>query len=486
MIGKKMMELLLPLPAGQRTRFLKWMSAPVHNTDAGLTNLAHFYLRLAPAAAPPQKSEMPLKKALSAAELWAAIYPGKPLKEGVLRVKIRQLTQQLEDFLIWEEVQKDEHLKKRLLLQARSPHISYDHFERESLKYLKKMPDDALSSVEDYYRRMQVQSDLIRHPQFDHYQADGHYLRELDESLDAFFLLFKYRLGSEIKSRERIRGEQYEVRFQKALREEQEAGLLQENKTARLYGKLFKLQVMPEQKELLDKLKTTYLQNHQHLSPRDMENIYFSTLNHLSRQINRGGSRYYTKMLDWYQIGLDSESLLKNGKITGITFSNIALLGFRARKFEWTYQFLDDFADALEEKVRQDTLISCRATGAFYAADYRSAIDILSVHHFTPAYRLRTRLTLIRSYYELMLKAEDVYDQLDREMGRFDAFLTRNRTFSEAVKQPFRAHLRILRKMLNLHLRKQMQSAEGKALREEIVQTPAVVAKEWLLEKVIE
>jgi len=494
MLGKKLLKLLIPLNAGQRTLFLKWMDSPVHNTDAGLTSLAHYYLHLAPAAAPEKtpgnKLYSALRKipaeAVKAAQIWEVLYPEKPLKEGVLRVKIRQLTQQVEDFLTWREMGKDSHLKRRLFLQARVDDIPYEEYERESLRQLEKLPGEEEGSVETYYRRMQLQSDLIGHPQFDHYRADGRYLWAVNESLDAFFLLFKYRLGSEIKSREQIRGEQYEVRFQADLREEQATGWLRDNKSARLYGQLLKLQDSPDETASLAELKINFLNDHTSLPKRDLENIYFSTLNHLSRAINRGGSKYYPVILEWYQLGLDSGILLKNGKISGITFSNIALLGFRARRFDWTYTFLNDFAEALEVKKRDDILVSCRATGAFYAANYLKAIEILEGHRFSPAYRLRNRLTVIRSYYELLLQEEDVYELLERAMGRFDAFLSRNQTFSEAVKAPFRAHLRLLRKIVNSKLQRGLRSACSPALLREVESAGAVVSKEWLLEKAVE
>ena len=122
-----------------------------------------------------------------------------------------------------------------------------------------------------------------------------------------------------------IRGEHYEVRFQAALREEPATGRLRENKAARLYGQLLKLQDKPNETTFLAALKINFLNDHPSLPQRDLENIYFSTLNHLSRAINRGGSKFYPVMLEWYQLGLDSGILLKNGQISGITFSNIGL-----------------------------------------------------------------------------------------------------------------------------------------------------------------
>lgn len=491
MLARRTLSLLSAFQPSDWKLFLRWMNSPLHNTDEGLARLAPYFRTLAPAVAPEHATGKPavfppatLRK-LSPAAVWSVLYPEKTeVKEGVLRVKIRQFTSQIEAFLVWRELDKDAHLQRRLLLNARGPTLVYDQFEQATLKEIKRVEEETERGVNYFYQKMQLQADLINHPGFDDYRGDGRYLRQLDACLDAFFALFKYRLASELKNRERIRGEKYEMVFWDQLREKDSVELLEGNVVDELYQQLFSMQEQPDIEPLWDQLKIDFERRYQQLPTRDLRNIYFSTLNYLSRKINEGKSRFYPETLAWYGLGLEAGILLDHGLISHVTFNNIALLGYRGGQFEWTDKFIQEYGPMLEERQRKDALAASRGTGAFYRKSFIEAIRIFTEHRFSSAYQLRARLTVIRARYELLAAGADVYSDLDRDIENFETFLSRNRTFSTTAGDPFRNHLRLLRQLMDRQLRKDYGELSRNRLIAELEGIPGVVARSWLIEKI--
>lgn len=475
MLARKIISLVASFQSKDWRNLERWLASPIHNTDEGLSGLGGYFRGIAP------KFDV---NTLSKALLWRAAYADKPLNEGVLRVKIRQLTIQIEDFLAWQKFKEDEALQSRLLLKARASNLNFESYEQATLKLVQKLETSGRKGIIHFYEKLQLESDLIAHPEFDNYRSNGKYLQQTNESLDAFFTLFKYRLGCEIKNRERIRGGAYTLRFWETLEVEQQNGFMEGNPTVGLYNNLFKVLSTPADYSLVEDLKEAMLLDYKALLPRDLNNVYYSTLNHLSRMINRGGSEYYPRTLAWYRLGLETDILLVDGKISHITFNNIALLGYQGGEYAWTENFLEEFNPFLKEEQREDALSACRGMGAFYQQDYQRAIDILANHSFGPAYELRQRLTIIRAYYELLLAGGDVYEKLARRLSNFNGFLTRNTTFSEVACEPYKNHLRILRQLVDRKLREDYSRETKAVLVGEINGSEQLVAKQWLLAKI--
>lgn len=476
MLGKQLRDLLLDMDKAGWRGLEKWLQSPAHNTDDSLVALLD-HLR---ASAP----ELP-KDEWEKGKLWRAMYGDKPLKQGVLRVKLRQLTQLVESFRVWEELAKDQPQFERLLLRSLARESSFSIFERESKRRIKQLDRrHATPDLDYFYQRAVLHYQLISHPQFDDYQTDGSQLVATNESVDGFFLLLKYRLGLEFKNRERILGEAHEVRFWGALEEAYAEGFLRDNPVARLYHDLFTLLNEPADHARFERFKFTLRDKLTQLGPLDRSNLYYTALNYLGRRINEGDSRYYAEMLEWYQLGLVDGLLLADKRLSDITYNNIALLGFQTGAFEWTRDFMETYAEYLDPSVRDDAWTAGLGLGYFYEGNFEQAIATLSAHRFSTTYQLRVRLTVIRSLYELLLARADVIDQLERTMSAFETYMKRNHTFSEATLAPYRQFLRLLRGLLQRQLSPSSDQETREWLEAELAKEGRVIAKDWLREKV--
>jgi uncharacterized protein YbgA (DUF1722 family) len=474
-LARKLTNILSAFKGKDWKGFDRWMISPAHNTDAGLLNLARFYRDLAPAFAPEN---------LKSEQQWRAIYPEGQLKEGVLRVKIRQLTRQVEDFLISQELEKDELLRSELLLRARRPALGYAAFEKETKSILNRLETQEVTGVRHFQQKVRLRSGLKQHPGFDAHPDSGNQLHLIDQDVDAVFALMKYGLRNELQSRRSILGESHDQRFFPAILEERAAGLLTDHPTATLYDKL---QALLENEEVnLADLQEAFVQQFAHLPEADRVNIFYRVLNFLSRRINRGEESLIEKMLDWYRIGMETGVLLTEGIVSPTTFSNIALLGYRSGNTEWTDSFLENYGNYLEKGLREETLTASRGTGAFLRGEFEHAVELLKPLRSGRNLRLRTHLTVVRALYELMAKGEREYEELERIIANFESRLQRETHFSKGVLLPYLNHLRLLRRLAKIVVRPGNDTDARTRLSARVEGEEALMAKAWLLKKIRE
>lgn len=476
MLAKKTMSLLSGFTRREKKAFSRWMESPSHNTDKGLYLLAQYLLNVAPATAPT---------AFSVEKLWEIIYSKKPAKEGVLRVKIRQLTQQIEDFLVWQELLNDQSIRQQLLLRAKRDKLPFPRYEYEAQKVLKAKKKHAISSLEYYAERIAIRRELKDHPGFDRDRTSGAHLYQLDEDIDAYLTLFKYRLRVELYNRRQVLGEDYEQRFLEAIAQERASGLLPDSPTVLLYGLLLQLLARVGDFALLSELRTAFEANVQGLSIRDQHNVFYTIINQLSRLINQGRQEYLNEIVDWYNLGLEAGVITPDGVISPVAFSNIALLSYRAGQFDWAEAFIEDYGTLLPAAQKEITIAANLGVGDFYRKDYLGAVTKLSGLETGKVLGLRVRLTIVRSLYELMMKDAIDYEVFYRGLNNFESWLQRNTRFSKSALLPYRNHLRFLRKIAKLRLAATYKGEAQRLLLERLRTTKDMVARGWLVEKLI-
>ncbi len=474
MLGKKLTQILGALDRTTFRELGRAVRSPIMTTDESLVKLYDFL-----AACYPGFSEEKLNRE----DLYAALYPGKTFKDGTLRVKLRQFTQLVEDFLAWRQMQQDSRLRQRMLLEAYSERDLYDLFARETDKAVRAQEASNTRDLDYFQHQSALLYQWYYHPSTDKYSAGQDALDQLSDAVDSYFVLAKFRQALATKNLETILARKYPLRFWESIKEEHESGLLKGNPVAELYLQLFRL-LETNSDEDFELFKEQFRAQQGELPQADLPSIYYTALNFLSRQINRGRAEYYPELLEWYQLGLTEDLLLSRGQISEVTFNNIVLLGYRSGAFDWTDSFVEEYADRLDVKVVKDAVAGSRGLGCFYRGQFANAIAELYNHQFSRAYQLRIRLTIIRAMYEQFRTGGSDYDRIMTTIQSFEAYMKRNKTFAERILQPYRNHLYLLRGLLQLDLNR-AKTRERKAwLEQALLERPNVIAKEWLQKKV--
>lgn len=220
----------------------------MHNTDGGLRALADYFA----AQKPDFAAEM-----LEKEKLWAVLYGAKPLNEGVLRVKIRQLTARIEEFLAWNAYRESPEVAGRMLLRAQRSHLSYSDFAAAARKMLAKTDRDETRGIDYHTTRLSTLNELVSHPEYDGYREDGSHYAALNADLDAYYVLRKYQLLFAQRNWQRIRGEAAPSPHP-VLAVLAGSETVVGNPAIELYRRLFRVYEHPEDRESLNQLHASF------------------------------------------------------------------------------------------------------------------------------------------------------------------------------------------------------------------------------------
>ena len=282
-----------------------------------------------------------------------------------------------------------------------------------------------------------MQQQLFFHPDTQKHQLTDPNIEDIMYNLDAFYAMEKLRLGSEMRSREKVlNNKQYQI---KLLEEVQQAfdvnDPLSQNVLFKAYQQILELQRNVSDKNF-QRLKETLRSIDPKTNRSELQNILVHLLNFSIRQINRGDQKYLEENLHLYRIGLELNLLIENNRITGTTFSNIVASGIRNEVFEWVEDFIQNYQDYLEEGLRPNVKTLCMGLLYYSQGKQDQAIDLIINFGFTDDfYQLRAKTLMLRSIYERFLSDESFFNLLSAQSQAFEKFLRRNHTIGKKQYQ---------------------------------------------------
>ncbi len=385
-------------------------------------------------------------KGLRQEVVWRKLFPNERFSAPKLWRFMAKMIRLLERFLAVMEIETTEQVEKSLYINALSKRNLYKDFEKETQSLLEEQGAKKYRDLQYYADHIQFLESMYFHPLKDHYQDQEKLLRDLSESIDAYFMLSKLRLNCVLQNRDHILSTQHDLRFMTAIDKALENGLLQDNIWQQLYSLLRRIQAEPSEEHYFQ-FKDLLFDHIDDLRRTDQLIIFYSGLNYLTHRINRGKTAYYKESLTWYKRGLKSDLLIENERMSEVTYGNIILLGCREGDFDWTRAFIDNYQHYLDDSLRKDAVLFNTGLLHFYRADFETCIACYTGHSFSKSYFINTRLTVIRATYELFLKDSNYYELLITRIEAFDKNLFRNRVFAPAQLKSCNSCVRLIKGM---------------------------------------
>lgn len=473
MKGRKLFELLKSLSQEEWKEFKKMLQSPIYNTNDRLLLL---YQALKPKYPNFDASQKEKER------LFHKVYPGEPFNNYKIHRLFTLMTQVLESYLLLLADRANELEYKQKLLNIYRQRNLPAFFEQGAKQLTKQLDHYPYHDMEYHLAQIQLNNALYFHPQYNKYARDDQFLDRLMDSVDQFFVLAKMRYGISLKSREQIMAKPATWRFMQAMENETQNGLMQDDVLYGLYDKAFEL--LEDQGSLnFLKFEELLFEHIDHFQ-LDSKILFFSGLNYINRQVNKGISEFSKTAFRWYRFGLEKELLFDNGQLTEVTFGNIIVYGCREKEYEWTRQFMEECQSYLDEENREEVMRYHYGVCHFYEQDFTQAYTVLINYAFPDSYFLKSRLLAIRAIFENFLLDQDNYDLLNYQIKAFKQGMTRNKIFAPRAIRPVRNTINLIdllaKKIFKFENKRRIQES----LKTKIEETKELVGKEWLLEKV--
>ncbi|MEM8523991.1 MAG: hypothetical protein AAGG68_05080 [Bacteroidota bacterium] len=359
-------------------------------------------------------------QALSAEELYQAIYPKRKFKEQELRLLMSYLFRLVEQFLVCEELLEKGNEQAQQLAKVRA----YQRLKlpKLALKNLQKEKDSNLQNAEYYYEQFQklvveYEFSSIENPSGDHqFQATA-------DHLDIAYFAIKLRQTCLSLSHQAVYKSDFKAHFIEEIIAEILRRNLQEIPAIGIYYYIYKTLTEERAVDSFRQLKTLLFAHHQSFPNKEVRDIYVMTINHCIRAMNRGEMEYLEEVLEIYKQGLKQEYLLENGTLSRFTYNNIVRIALKVNDLNWVEWFIHEYKNSLDRSFRTSSFNFSLASLAYARKDYDTAVEKLQHFNYSDVLlNLAAKILLLKIYYEWQ-----AYELLEAHLDAMKNYIQRKK-----------------------------------------------------------
>lgn len=386
---------------------------------------------------------------------------------------VYHLSNQIEDYLIWEKNSTDKRSRFNSLLEI--------YHQKDAVKLIQSEGNKALSFFQKDKKDLNYGLDLFK-IHFMNY-ANGIqtslYNKESHQGLDKamsyaqlWFLTNQLFIRGELQAQYNIFDFDFAtLSINEADKWFREVNIPTEelNVSKHLYelSKLYQTPVwqsyLPlEKKVLADNSMDDQLKLHLIRALINLCNIFYG----------KGEKDALNHWFKLYQYIVEQDLLSKEGKINEASFLNIIHLGCALKEFDWVGKFIDSHANKVEN---EDVFRIGKANYAFHTQDYEQVSELLLFVEFGLVHQnLNARTLLCKTNF-----MQQDFDLLQNNLNAFEAYLRRHTEIQESLRTQFLNFVLFLKKLNPLHLHDKGYKHE---LKQKLNENKLIAHKLWLSE----
>lgn len=464
-------QILEHLSKSERKQLAIWVAAPIN----GISNFGPIILEGFLKRVEGKEKEDKLL-------IFNKIYPAQAFNEDRWNNLLSDLLQTTYHFLINQSLQQQPLLQQDLLLKILLEREALTLFSRQSKKAQQLL--DVQSPLHPQYFHMAYQ--LAQHEdQFQLLQEKRNYspaLQAKNDALDLYYFFEKLRIACDMASRNLVMQANYQCPFVDTLCIHYATQLEEQTlpPVLLIYFNTYKLLTEHEAKYYFQ-VKNLLEGQLDQLPNEELRTLYSYMLNHCVRQINSGHTLFYQEVLVLYKLLLERSIIIKNGRLTQWTFTNVVTAGIRLRDYTWTEAFIHQYATYLHIEVRENAKSFNLANLFFEKGDYGQALQQLQSLEFTdPFYHVSAKIIQLKIYY--LLHESEALFFLTENTKRL---IQRNKQLSEYQKKSNLNFIKILQRLAKMPANtRRSEDKQTEQIKTLIVESSPLANKDWLLQQV--
>lgn len=419
-------------------------------------------------------------------KIFKIIYGKDTYKEYKINNLMSYLMALLEDFhglCIWEGKKRDQQLNQLEYCYQKN---RTELFKTQQLRLGKKLKR---SEVQDSLHFYQQHRYFLLKDYFSLQQGERKYtdfLQKQVRAFDIYYISEKLKFSCDLISRMKAMNKEYELEFLPEL-----LSYLKHNwakydsiPSIEIYHCILMTLLESEKEAHYDMLNALLRKYRNNFSAEEAQLLYDYAQNYCIEKINDGDTNYLQALFKLFQQLIDSKLILKNALISEWDYKNVVTVGCRLGAFEWTKDFIENYKDYLPESIKENAYTFNLVTFYYSTNQNESALGLLQKINFTDIhYHLGAKFIQCKIYFEA---GED--EALLSLLDSFRIYLLRSKGITKKEQQAQLNFIRFIKKLTRLKETKPLINEEKfrlkiKKLEQNLLQTNALVNKEWLLQQ---
>jgi len=481
MHDSRLVLLLRSLNKKEFRRLGKFLKSPFFNNNERVVSLYEFLRKHHPTFDAPSLAKKQVDKKIFQEKDKTYTYQARRIRDCMSNLSLLVI-----EFIAVLEGQDEVSLTKdQLILKAFSKRNLYKLFEDKTEQVVAKLMANPVIDFHYYKTIFELREGLFFHSDNPKLEHSSDQVNAVMRNLDLFYILTKLRISCELKAREQILAETYNIDLINEVIEMAKEKYSSHSSLFIIYPHLIKLFSEGYNDALYQETKTIYFNQLENIGKSEQKVILHYFINIMSSGLSKGMNRM-KEVFELYKAGLQHEILILNNRITPESFSNIAVSGSISGAFQWTWDFIINFEKYLDEDIRTDTKLMSLAYWYFNKKQYDETINLINEHQLpSKMFYIRTRALLIRTYLEKLLEDKSFYQVLISNTDAFRKQVDRNTLLSKDKKMSYKNLIKFINKIAAL-LQTQPPKLQDKLnkLKVDIQTKDTVIARAWLLSKI--
>jgi hypothetical protein len=479
MLNRKLLEILQRLTKAQRNRLREFLSSPYFSNGYNAGEIIRLFDLIVRYDAAPEHP------ALSYEAVFRQFFPERPFREKMkspLDSLASDLFRLVKQFLGQTEMEREQAELYEWIAMARfyRKYALEERFWQVIQTARKTQEEGSLRDTTYYHNNFRIgEEELAFRGLYNTFEDDSN-LNSVEKNIDTYYSIVKLEYASAFEYQKMTA--QLEPLHSDELGNTilllSDAGGSFDIPINRVYRKIISLLQNQESENALEELAQMLEQHKAEITPDKFNNLktYYRVL-WIKRYYQAGDEHSLRRIFEIYCEHLDQGYFYFDGLIPIHTFRNLVTFGLTLKKYDWVKQFLKNHPPERIGGTRYPAEIHSIQLADYHFAlkQYEEALEHLRYRLFeNPVFSILSDLLLIKIYFETQ------NELLETRIRALEQKVRRSK-LSTGMKSHYLNFLQKLDKIIKYGW--QTKSRKREQLIEEIKNTPEIVAREWLLEK---
>jgi len=419
------------------------------------------------------------EKEISKKIVFEKLFNGINFDEPKLRYVMTDLTKLLEDFLSYQEYNKQPIGKKHFLLKTLNDRNLDKYFKQHLEEAYKIQQNNPHRDVPYYYNEVILNEEAYAYTSLKDNRAIDSSLQNLVDNIDIHYLSRKLKYACEMINRQNVLSVNYDLKFLEKTVEFLKQYSYEDVPSIAIYFQILLTLQERDNESHYKKLKKLLGLHINKFPKQELRGIYAFAQNYCIRKINTGDTDYLKELFENYKILLEKEIIFEGRYLAQFDFKNIVTVALRLGEFNWVEAFIHKYSANLHLEFKKNA-INYNLANLYYATkDYSKALKLLLSVEFTDVYyHLDSKALLLKTYYELE-EIEPLLSLIDT----FKVYLSRNKMISPYQQTIYNNLIKFVKKLTKIKYGSKKPVQEVKS---EIESVKQIADLTWLKTKVAE
>jgi hypothetical protein len=462
----RLIEILRTCTKKELRDLKKWVQSPAHNLREDVIWLYDYLL---------EDDHLWKDEFVAKAIAYARVYPNEPYDDAKMRQVMHFLIKTMEDFLIYQEVSQDE-VESRMVLSKVLRKKRIDKLFEKNLKYIKEVQERQPYRNDQFFRNqyLRLQEEYVFLST--QTRTGPMNLQEVSNAHDVNYIIDKLRHSCYMLSHQKVYKADYDYGLIQQVIDYVDNNVhLLDTPAIAVYYYGYKTTTERDNEENFLSLKNEIFNNGHFFPHEELLTLYLMAINYCIGQTNAGLNQYRRESFELYKEGFEKKVLIQDGQISRFAFQNAITLGLYVKEYEWVENYIHQFKTYLDEKYRNDFVLSGLAKLHYERKEYDAAMKICSQTDFEDILmNLTSRTIMMKIYFE-----QNETDALDSYLESFRNYVVRKKVLGYH-KSNYKNIISLTKKLFKVN---PYNKKDKDKLRKEIEVLNPLTEREWLLEQ---